>query len=176
MPYQLKSISYHFSRAGPRQGRHDGCCATLRRNSAVPPTNCWLIDPGLKAARTPNMRGRVNEPRRVKTHDGAQENTPQQEGQSADSEKHEPEDNRWHKMVFRDPDVKLVLRQVGDVAVEGRSVLAQSIANQNPAHMRPPLAIARRVRVAFLIRELMMNTMRGHPQERPPSTASRRKS
>ena len=34
--------------------------------------------------------------------------------------------------------------------------------------MRPPLAIARRVRIAFLVRELVMLTMRGHPQERAP--------
>src|ERR1700674_1292439 len=32
--------------------------------------------------------------------------------------------------------------------------------------MRPPLAIARRVRITFLVRELVMFTMRGHPQER----------
>ena len=34
--------------------------------------------------------------------------------------------------------------------------------------MRPPLAIARRVRITFLVRELVMLTMGGHPQQRPP--------
>src|SRR5271167_1011202 len=32
--------------------------------------------------------------------------------------------------------------------------------------MRPPLAIARRVRITVLVRELVMLTMRAHPQER----------
>jgi hypothetical protein len=34
--------------------------------------------------------------------------------------------------------------------------------------MRPPLAIARRVRITFPVRELVMLTMRGHPEERAP--------
>src|SRR5271169_2666332 len=110
------------------------------------------------------MRGRVDQPRCVKSHNRPQKNAPQQEGQSANSEKQDSQDERWYKMVFRDPHVKLVLRQVGDVAVERRDVLAQSIANQDPANMRPPLTITRRMRVAFDIGELMMSTMCGHPQ------------
>ena len=36
-------------------------------------------------------------------------------------------------------------------------------AVQNPAHVRPPFAIARRVRVAGLVRVLMVHAMHGHP-------------
>ena len=32
--------------------------------------------------------------------------------------------------------------------------------------MCPPLAIARRVRITFLVRELVMLTMRGYPEQR----------
>jgi len=39
--------------------------------------------------------------------------------------------------------------------------------------MRPPLAIAWRVRIAFLVRELVMLTMRGHRQKRPPFQSRR---
>ena len=66
-------------------------------------------------------------------------------------------------MVFGEPDVKLVPAQIGDVAFERRSVLPQRVANENPAGMRPPLAVARRVRIAFVIRELMMLAMVGYP-------------
>lgn len=44
-------------------------------------------------------------------------------------------------MVLREPDVDAVLGQIGNVAFERCNVLTQSIANQNPTSMRPPLAI-----------------------------------
>ena len=66
-------------------------------------------------------------------------------------------------MVLREPDVNLVLGQIGDVAFQCCNVLAQLVANKDPTRMRPPLAIARGVRITFLVRELVMLTMRGHP-------------
>ena len=68
--------------------------------------------------------------------------------------------------------MKLVLGQIRDVAFQCRFVLAQRVANQDPARMRPPLAVARRVRITFLVRELVMLAMRRHPQQRPPSKAA----
>ena len=70
-------------------------------------------------------------------------------------------------MIFREPNVHSVLGQIRDVAFERGNVLPQGIANQDPTRMRPPLAIARRVRIAFLVRELVMLAMRGYPQQRP---------
>src|SRR5208282_360274 len=40
------------------------------------------------------------------------------------------------------------------------------LSGQNPAHVRPPLAIDGRMRIAFLIGKLMMNAMRRHPEDR----------
>src|SRR5689334_6519158 len=40
------------------------------------------------------------------------------------------------------------------------------LAGQDPAHVRPPLAIDGRMRITFLIGELMMNAMRRHPEYR----------
>jgi len=64
------------------------------------------------------MRDRVDEPRRMKSRDGAKKNAPQYKGQSTDSEQRESEDNRGHKMILGDPDVKVVLGQIGDIALE----------------------------------------------------------
>ena len=65
------------------------------------------------------MRDRIDEPRYVKSHDGAQENAPQYEAKSADRVQRDSEDKRWQKMVLREPDVKLVLGEIGDIALEG---------------------------------------------------------
>src|SRR5258708_36875693 len=37
---------------------------------------------------------------------------------------------------------------------------------QDPSHVRPPLAVAGGVRIAVLVGKLMMNAMRGHPENR----------
>jgi hypothetical protein len=111
---------------------------------------------------------RVDEPRCMKARDGAQKRAPQQEGESADREQHDPEDNCRCKMVLCEPDVDLIPGQIRDVAFECRYVLAQRIANQDPTRMRPPLAIAGRVGIAVLVRELVMLTVRSYPEQRAP--------
>src|SRR5580658_9953208 len=73
---------------------------------------------GFKAARSPNVGDRVDEPRGMESRDRAKKCSPQQEGKSTDCEQHEPDDNHWREMVLREPDVNLVLGQVGDVAFE----------------------------------------------------------
>jgi len=65
--------------------------------------------------------------------DGARENSPEDEGKSADGEENHAEDADWNIVVFRDPDVKLVFREVGDVAREGGRVVVHGFADQNPA-------------------------------------------
>ena len=43
----------------------------------------------------------------------------------------------------------------------------QALAAENPAGVRPPRAFARRVRIAFAIRVLVMDAMRRDPEDRP---------
>src|SRR5437867_13322917 len=45
-------------------------------------------------------------------------------------------------------------------------VVVLRCTHQDPAHMRPPSTVARRMRIAVLIRVRMMNTMCGHPLNR----------
>src|ERR1039457_4596429 len=42
------------------------------------------------------------------------------------------------------------------------------MSEEDPTCMRPPFAIARRVRITFLVRELVMLAMIGHPEQRAP--------
>src|SRR5580692_5734564 len=96
---------------------------------------------GLEAARPPNMRGGVDDPGRMKPHNGAKENAPQHQAKATDSEQHKSEDSCWQKVVLCEPDMKFVHGQIGDVAFECWNVLAQGIASQDPPSVRPPLPI-----------------------------------
>ena len=69
-------------------------------------------------------------------------------------------------MVFGDPDVKFIGAEIGRVTLEGGGVLPERVANENPAGVRPPLAVARRVRIAIVIGKLMMLAMVGDPLQR----------
>ena len=70
-------------------------------------------------------------------------------------------------MIFCDPDVELVFGEVGDVPGQRGRVMVHRLAHEDPAHVRPPLAVDGGMGIAILVRELMMNTVRGHPEDRP---------
>ena len=72
-----------------------------------------------------------------------------------------------HIVIFRHPDVKLIFGKVRNVARQGGRVVMHRLAHQNPSHVRPPFAIDRRMRIAFLIRKLVMNAVRRYPENRP---------
>ena len=67
---------------------------------------------------------------------------------------------------FESADVHRVAHQVRDVAPEHRRVVMQPVTGQDPAGVRPPRALARRVRIALVIRVLMVDAMRRHPEDR----------
>ena len=45
--------------------------------------------------------------------------------------------------------------------------MVHAFAPEDPAHVRPPRAFARRVRIAFVIRVLVVDAVRGDPEDRP---------
>src|SRR5579871_1171246 len=120
-----------------------------------------------EAASAPGVRGRIDQPGGVQANHGAHENAPQQEWKSADGEQNHAQHDHWDVVIFRDPDVKLVFGEVGNVSGQRRGVVVHRLAHQNPSHVRPPLAVDRRVRVAILVGILMMNAVGRHPENRP---------
>ena len=67
-------------------------------------------------------------------------------------------------MIFRNPDMKLRLSQIRNVAGKCFRVLMKALAHQDPSHVRPPFAIHWRMWVAFFVRKLMMNSMSSNPE------------
>ena len=81
-------------------------------------------------------------------------------------EQSEADDDVGEPVPVGEPDVELVLAEVGCVLREDRGVVMETLAHEDPAHVRPERALTRRVRIAFLIRLLMMDAMRRDPEDR----------
>src|SRR5579859_3778162 len=54
--------------------------------------------------------------------------------------------------------------KIRNVAAERLGILMKALAHENPSHVRPPLAVDRRMRVALFIGKLVMNAMRRDPE------------
>jgi len=108
--------------------------------------------------------GRVNQPSGVEAYYGPQENAPEQNGQSSESQQQNSKHDHRNVVEFSDPHMKPVFGQVRDVARQGRTVVVHGLAHQGPTHVRPPLAIARGVGIAFAIGVLVMNAMGRHAE------------
>src|SRR4030095_12817679 len=87
-------------------------------------------------------------------------------GNAAEGEEGEADDDVPDPVILREEDVPAVFAQIGNVARENRCVVMEAFAEEDPTHVRPPGAFARRVRVAFLVGLLMMDAMRRDPEDR----------
>ncbi len=81
-------------------------------------------------------------------------------------EQQQADDHLRHPVPGGQRDVELVLAEIGRVAREHVGVVVHRLAGQDPADVRPVGAFSRRVRIAFVIRMLVMNAMRGDPENR----------
>src|SRR5271165_934876 len=68
-------------------------------------------------------------------------------------------------MVIRDPNVERILDHVGCVAAARLGVAMRDVTHKHPDDVCPPGTVARRMRIAILVGELMMDAMRGHPED-----------
>ena len=121
------------------------------------------------------MRGGVDQPRGMQTQRHAEEGSPEEHTDGVGPAAPEPtEAEEQHSapyqrnpMVLAQPDVEAVAHQVGNIAREGLSLRVQRVAPDHPAGMGPPAALARRVRVAFVVTILVMDAMYRYPEDGP---------
>lgn len=111
------------------------------------------------------MRHRINQPRGMKSHRGAQESTAKHQPESAHSEQRGCSHSCRNKVVLHEPDVCLVFSQIGEGFFSVATSWRKLAANKNPTRMQPPLAIARRRRIAFFVRVSVVLPMRGYPKQ-----------
>src|SRR5579864_1822263 len=67
-------------------------------------------------------------------------------------------------MIVVQPDVELVLRQVGGVFSHQPGVVMFGFSDEDPAHVGPPSSVARRMGVAGMVGLLVVNPMGRDPE------------
>ena len=78
----------------------------------------------------------------------------------------QPERDERHVMIGVQPAIKRIGAEIGRVLRHQRGVVVVRVAEEDPAHVRPEAAVARRVRIAVVIRMLMVNAVGRHPEDR----------
>lgn len=136
--------------------------ALAKGEQGHPPTVARVFA-GLEASPAPHMRGRVHQPGRVQPDRYSHKDSPQQDTPTAEREHQDSENNQRHVIETVEQNVESIFDQVGRISLEGRLIMILCGATQDPTHVRPPAAIARRVRIAVSIRMRMMNAMCGDP-------------
>src|SRR6202035_1371918 len=96
----------------------------------------------------------------------AQKDAPQQKGNSTTDQQQQAKGYDRQVVILGDPYMKPVSGEIRDVAGQRCCVVMHGSSRKDPAHMRPPFSITRRVGIPFLIRELMMNAVCSHPKDR----------
>ena len=143
-----------------------------------PPAIARVIS-SLKAARTPQVGGGVDQPGGMQAQRGAEERAPEHHAQAAgdavpfrsnggsEAQLKEANHSERQPMELRKPNLSLVAGKVRNVAAEQGSLGVERATGDDPAHVRPPCAIVWGMRVAVLIRVLVVNAMGRHPEDRP---------
>src|ERR1017187_2687898 len=112
------------------------------------------------------MRRRVYKPGGVQQHHGTQEDRPEHHSPTADDQQKYAQGGQREPVVLADPEMKLIFAKVGNISQKIAVVVMKGLPGENPTHVRPKAAIARGMRIARLVGELMMDAMRGHPEDR----------
>src|SRR5947209_19615004 len=105
------------------------------------------------------MRGRVDQPGSVQAHRYAEEYAPKQERPAPNRRQQHAQNNKRYVVILRQKHMKRILDQVRSVSRAFLELAVARVSNQHPYHVRPPLAVVGCVRIAMLIRELMMHTV-----------------
>src|SRR5882757_3492004 len=98
----------------------------------------------------------------------AKEDTPKHPGPSSDGEECKRQHDERDPVVAIQPEVEAVLLEIGYVPGEQRRLAVGACTVNDPPCMRPPCALARRVRIARPVCDLVMHAMRGDPYQWAP--------
>src|SRR5580704_3986611 len=104
----------------------------------------------------------IHEPSGVEPNDRPKEDTPKHKGPSADCKKRHTNCCQRKPVPFADPHMKFVFAKFRHVRQQLVHRVVHSLAGDDPAHVSPQTAIARRMWIALFVGVLMMG---------PPSSA-----
>ena len=136
------------------------------RDEGNPPVVTGIV-PCQETARAPHVSHRVHHPRAMQTDHHAKANTPQEHGKPSQQEQRHGKHNHGEPVIIVQPHIETVFGQIGCVLRHELGVIVLGLPDEKPAHMRPPGAVPRRMWIAGLVGFLMVNAMRGNPENRP---------
>src|SRR5579864_4749067 len=102
----------------------------------------------------------------MKTHHGAEKNSPEHYGPAAECKKGQAQDRNRNPMPLADERVELIFAEMGNIRKQSGGMVVQRAPGHDPAHVRPQPAIAGRMRIAFHVSILVMDAMRCYPEKR----------
>src|ERR1051326_4482025 len=102
----------------------------------------------------------------MQTENDAREDGPEQDGYPPKNQHQHCQDYRWHPMVIVQPQIEAVACQIRRVLGHDPGVVVVGFAEQNPAHVRPPRAVAGGMRIAGQVRMLMVQAVHCYPKDR----------
>ena len=105
-----------------------------------PPVIPGIIS-GRESAATPHVRSRIDQPSRVEAYDCPEADAPQQEWNTADTEKEQCKDDHGNPMIVVQPHVKAIFRQIWRVFGDPSGIAVFALSHKKPADVSPPAAV-----------------------------------
>src|SRR6187402_1394806 len=119
----------------------------------------------LEAPRSPLVGRRVHEPGGVQTDGRAEKDSPEHVRDAAVGEEPRANEDVGGPVPPGKRDVDAIASQIRYIAREDGGIVIQTRAAEDPAGVGPPRALSRRMRIALAIRVLVVDAMRGHPED-----------
>ena len=105
-----------------------------------PPVISGIIS-GSKSATTPHVRSRIDQPSRVKPDDYPEADAPQQEWNTAHTQKDQCKHDHGNPMIVVQPHVKATFRQIWRVFGDPSGIAVFALSHKKPADVSPPAAV-----------------------------------
>src|SRR5260370_5424609 len=115
-----------------------------------------------KPSCSPHMSGRVHQPGGVEANDRTKEDAPQDVLPSTRNKNNRTQHDDGHPVPPADPRVEFVFAKFGNIRQQFCRIVMHGPAREDPAHVGPETAVARRMRVTLLVCVLLEHTMFGN--------------
>ena len=120
----------------------------------------------IKTAAAPDMRYRIDHPGKVPAYGDTKNDRPHDHCPTANCEQSSSQyERRDVIIVIQKPQIR-IFHQVGRITLFCRLRLILRGSLKYPAHMRPPNALLRAVRIFVRVGESVVQTVRRHPSDR----------
>ena len=165
-PVEIDLVPLQSMTSGGRVGVMIVMPALAKSKDRDPPTVTGIFS-GFEPSSSPKVCGGIYQPGRVQADNQAQENTPQHDAKPAKYPQADTHHDQRHPVKAVEQDIEGLAQQVGSVMLERGFIVVLRLSENDPANVRPPTAVTRRMRIALLIGMSMMNPMGGGPLNRP---------